>query len=177
MQVLDSAISGVAAEVSHPLSKIRDVITIILSGKNTALAMRRPWAWKLDPELESEDEARQEPEGEEEADKAEAPMPSLVPTEETEAVEAEGPKAEEAGDIETRNIVTRTIDTWDTETRDTKTRNIDASGAGEIEVSEAREEATPFAFTAEQPEVIRTIEAAPDNPPPDQNHSKHTEIQ
>ena len=154
---------------------MRKVITIILSGTNTG--NEEAVGLKLDPELESEDEARQEPEGEEEADKAEAPMPSLVPTEETEAVEAEGPKAEEAGDIETRNIVTRTIDTWDTETRDTKTRNIDASGAGEIEVSEAREEATPFAFTAEQPEVIRTIEAAPDNPPPDQNHSKHTEIQ
>ena len=140
-----------------------------LSSQARTLAMRRPWAWGLDPDLEPEEEARQEPEGEEEADEAEALMPTLVPTEETEAVEA--------GDIKTRNIDLRDSETRDTETRDTKSRNIDASGAGEIEVSEAREEATPFAFTAEQPEVIRTIEAAPDNPPPDQNHSKHTEIQ
>ena len=106
--------------------------------------MRRPWAWGLDPDLEPEEEARQEP-GEKEADEAEAPMPTLVPTEETEAVEA--------GDIETRDIATR-----DPETRDIATRNTETSEAGESEVSDAREVVTPFAFTTEQLEVIRAIE-------------------
>ena len=59
-----------------------------LSSQARTLAMRRPWAWGLDPDLEPEEEARQEPEGEEEADKAEALMPTLVPTEEMEVVEA-----------------------------------------------------------------------------------------
>ena len=35
LQVLDSAISGVAAEVSHPLSRLVNVITSILSGENS----------------------------------------------------------------------------------------------------------------------------------------------
>ena len=128
LQVLDSAISGVAAEVSHPLSRLVNVITSILSGENSG-----------------NEEARQEPEGEKEADEAEAPMPTLVPTEETEAVEA--------GDIETRDIATR-----DSETRDIATRNTETSEAGESEVSDAREVVTPFAFTTEQLEVIRAIE-------------------
>ena len=111
-----------------------------LSSQARTLAIRRPWAWGLDPDLEPEEEARQEPEGEGEADKAEALMPTLVPTEEMEAVEA--------GDIETRNI----------DLRDSETRDTEVSEAGESEVSDAREVVTPFAFTTEQLEVIRAIE-------------------
>ena len=138
LQVLDSAISGVAAEVSHPLSRLVNVITSILSGENSG-----------------NEEARQEPEGEKEADEAEAPMPTLVPTEETEAVEAGDI---ETRDIETRDSETRDIATRDSETRDIATRNTETSEAGESEVSDAREVVTPFAFTTEQLEVIRAIE-------------------
>ena len=82
-------------------------------------------------------------------------MPTLVPTEETEAVEAGDI---ETRDIETRNSETRDIATRDSETRDIATRNTETSEAGESEVSDAREVVTPFAFTTEQLEVIRAIE-------------------
>ena len=68
-------------------------------------------------------------------------MPTLVPTEETEAVEAGDI---ETRDIETRDSETRDIATRDSETRDIATRNTETSEAGESEVSDAREVVTPL---------------------------------
>ena len=41
--------------------------------------MRRPWAYGRDPDTEDEDEARQEPDGEEEPGEHEAQVPNLTP--------------------------------------------------------------------------------------------------
>ena len=68
-------------------------------------------------------------------------MPTLVPTEETEAVEAGDI---ETRDIETRDSETRDIATRDSETRDIATGNTETSEAEESEVSDAREVVTPL---------------------------------